>query len=138
MFKCLFVMQMPFICSFSMVCDCGGFQTSLHRQHISFCPFRIPGKSVQSWVKKPDPQTSMGLHPGSANGGFQGGEKVMLLFHLRKASASAKVLLSMPLRAHLNLFVRQFTCSTKNHTKVSYFQKGSLSLQSASSVRDLY
>lgn len=48
----------------------------------------------------------------------------MVLFHLRKAPALAKVLLWMPLKAHLNLFVWQFACFATNHTKVSYFKKG--------------
>lgn len=109
-----------------MVCDCQGFQSSLHRQHISF--FRVPGNSMHNWVKNPDPLTSLGvLHPRSANGGFQGGDRMMVLFHLKKASALAKVLLLMPLKAHLNLFVWQFTCFTKSHTKESYFKKGSCS-----------
>lgn len=124
-------MQMPFIWSSNMVCDCHGFQSSLHRQHISFCPSEFQGRVCRTGWEIQIPGLPWGcctvLHPGSANGGFQGRERVMVSFHLRKASALAKVLLSMPLKAHLNLFVWQFTCFTRNHTKISYFKKGSCS-----------
>lgn len=53
----------------------------------------------------------------------------MELFHLRKASASAKALLLIPLKAHLNLFVWQFACFTKNHTKLSYFKCSKVPVQ---------